>query len=680
MVALQQDSRFSATAPWRHWSHIALRRVRIAASLLLAVSPLCAPLHTSTAQGVDLEAPTPATEAPQREVSDPLDPFDLSGIAPLFNSGDDAQKSAQELLEEAELLLATNHLLDARTKLLRALQKDPKDYRTYQLLAGYYTVHVGHFRLAFKYIKRAEELFEQQHGRPPYRTSLQQREHSTLIFSLSQIRLNLDNYRGALETLDRYTELGYYNDSIPGSRAWILMKLGDIKEAIRVARTGIMFSAEPGSNLNMLGILLSMNEQPHEAIDVLKKAIAHELSLGEQGQASTPLNNIGEVYREIFDEGKAESSFLRAINRPDGCEHVLPALNLALMYIEQMKFSAAVSTMDSFAQCIAQFPLRNSEEHAALVSLARARIDLHTGHLDRAITRLESALEGTQWFGKIGTSQTDLLVAATISLAQALDRKGALLATRLPASITERLSLIKTRATVRLRSWWMFRRARQILASELNDFEDLRVRNADSLLEYPTLGETLAGFSSANIARRLAAQRQRDTRAPAQLFYDAYEAEGLAASWRARESRALFDEVIQRARPTLDELVKAHALLRRMKSLDQHSDSYRKAAYSVFERGPAELRNYGFLLPIAVAAAPTDVQSALASGPFLITTESQNVCTVRVTPPEGGAQYRAKFECAWNPGATRSAQGSDPAQLVNALADAVFTQDVGNGK
>src|SRR3712207_9038468 len=60
-------------------------------------------------------------------------------------------------------------------------------------------------------------------------------------------------------------------------------------------------------------------------------------------------------------------------------------LNLTLLYIDQLKFDSAAATIDGFQRCIAQYPLRNGEEHSALVSLARGRIE------DRKSTRLNSS-------------------------------------------------------------------------------------------------------------------------------------------------------------------------------------------------------------------------------------------------------------------------------------------------
>lgn len=635
-------------------------------------------LAVSTRAAFAQPAATPAPS--EKSVLDPLDPFDLFSFDELENTTSDNDKSADDLIREAALLLSTERPLDARTKLLKAIQKDPKAYRAYYLLSGYYIVHVGHYRLALKYIKRALELFEQEHGPPPYSSQTLQMEHSNLIYYLSQARLNLDNYQGALDALDDYYALGYRGEWYAGSRAWILMKLGRIQEAIKVARQGLLTGAEEGRTLNMLGILLSMNDQPQEALDVFRQAIANELSMGRNGQPATPLNNAGEVYKELFEDEKAESTFLRATSMPDGCEHVLPSLNLTLLYIEQLKNEAALSSMDAFQRCIAQFPLRNNEEHAALVNLARGRIDLHTGNVDRAISRFETALQGTQWFGKIGTNQNDLIAATSISLGQALLRKNNILSLTPTDSWLDSLLQRKQRAENSLRAWWLFRRARQILIDDLNDVEDLTIRNTDSLIEYATLGEVLRGLSRASLSRRIERQRTLDSRAPASIFYDAYMAESERSWMNASSANAVFDAVIQRSREGQDGLLRTHAIARRMETLSPSSDRYRELAYRIFYTAAPELRNYGLRLPVSFEAsgAPRGLRSKIEDGPFTLVESASGVCSITSVGPSAPDKVALRFTCPRQADKNRTVEGVTNADAVNKLSDALFREEIRN--
>jgi tetratricopeptide (TPR) repeat protein len=643
------------------------------------LSPLCclalllSPIP-SLAQDIDYG------QQQEKTVDDPFDPFDIFGFDELATT-DDRNKTAEELVREASLLLATERPLDARTKLLKAIQKDPNEYKAYYLLSGYYLVHVGHYRLALKYIRRAQELFEKENGTPPYASQLLQLEHGNLLYYLSQCRLNLDNYQGALDALDEYHRNGYRAEWYPGARSWVLMKLGRVQEAIKIARQGLLTGAESGRTLNMLGILLSMNDQPQEALEVFRQAIAYEFSQGSDGQPATPLNNAGEVYKEIFDDVKAESTFLRATSLPDGCEHVLPSLNLTLLYIEQLKTDAALSTMDAFQRCIAQFPLRNNEEHAALVNLARGRIDLHTGNVDRAIKRFETALQGTQWFGKIGTNQDDLVVAATISLAQALLRQNNLLSFHQANTWGEWLKQKETIASNSVRAWWLMRRARQMLIDDLHDIEDLTIRNTDSLLEYPTLGEVLAGLSGSALSRRIEAQRAKDSRAIAGIFYDAYLAESESSGLFSGSANEKFESVMQRGREGFDTLLKTHASLRRMLALSPNSESYRELAYRVFYTVAPELRNYGFKLPVELNLSGTDsrsMRSAIEAGPFREAAGKGNLCSIATADSTTPGKLALRFSCPGQSNKNRLVEGSTPGEVVNKLSDALFREEIRN--
>ena len=125
-------------------------------------------------------SPTPG--AKEEALIDPFDPFEIPDLWDSMSSEKDDSKSAEDLLQEALYLLETEErLLDARTKLLKALKKDPQMWKIHYVLSGYYFSHVGHFRLSMKYIKRAEELFTAKHGPPPYRDKTTQFEHSNIL-------------------------------------------------------------------------------------------------------------------------------------------------------------------------------------------------------------------------------------------------------------------------------------------------------------------------------------------------------------------------------------------------------------------------------------------------------------------------------------------------------------------
>lgn len=606
------------------------------------------------------------------EVLDPYDPFDTN-YGGEEKSESDEDKSVEELLLDATILLNDERLLDARTKLLNALKKDPKEYRAHMMLAGYYMQHVGHFRLALKYIKQAEILFEEKNGKPPYKTLAAQSEHSHLLYLLAQARLNLDNYAGSLEVLDKFTAHQYYGSWYAGTRAWVLMKMNRIEEAIKVARLGVLAGAEPGRTLNMLGILLSLHRDREDSLRVFKDAISYELSLGASGQPATPLNNSGEVYKEIFEEDKAETSWLKAVRLPDGCEHVLPSLNLSLLYIEQLNFNGAKSAMSNFESCVAQYTLRNGEEHRALVNLVRGRLNLHGGSIDAALQHLELALQQRQWFGKIGTSVDDLASAAMISLAQALRAKNNHLALTYYDGILSRLDAQRQIAVNGIRAWWLMRRATQVLTEDLNDLEDLFVRNTDSMIEYPTFGELLARLPTGALERRLAYESQTDKRSGALTYYKAWLAENYLNSYRSGKGLELLREAMSTMRPRYDNLLLTHTLTLMLRSAEFGSNEYNKLSERIFTLNRAKLRNHGLRLYINYSDLPEELHDILDAGPFLLDNRHQAGFLIRYQQVDG--EHVLSFVSSTMALQNFKVKGSSLEQIAEKFVDSVFVED-----
>ena len=194
--------------------------------------------------------------------------------------------------------------------------------------------------------KRAEEVLIEESGKPPYWDRRSQLLHADILRQLAEVRQNLDNYSGALDTLNKYESFGYTDSFLASSKSWILFKLKHYDEAIEVPKSGL----EKGQNtLNILGILFSVTGEREKAIKTLTAAYKYEKSLDGAGQGATPLNNLGEVFRETFIEDSAVNSWTRAIKLPDGCTHILPSLNLAIIYIESLPVSYTHLTLPTKA-------------------------------------------------------------------------------------------------------------------------------------------------------------------------------------------------------------------------------------------------------------------------------------------------------------------------------------------
>ena len=600
-----------------------------------------------------------------------FDPFAIDALSDTNDEAIDNLKSADQLITEADFLLEDQRPLDGRTKLMRALKKEPGNYRAYMLLSGYYLVHVGHFKLALRYIRKSQDLFIAQNGQPPYEAKRTQAEHAYILYLLSQARLNLDDYKGSLEVLERFAALDYKASWYAGTKAWTLMKLGKIQDAIKVARLGVIEGSEPGRTLNMLGILLSMSGQPAEALKIFKEAISYEFSMGSLGQPATPLNNSGEVFKEMFDDERAESNWLRATSLPDGCEHYLPTLNVSLLYFEQMNLEAVKRAIKTFEQCIAQYPLRNGEEHKALLSFTQGKVLQLSGNPQKSLSLFENANKSRQWFGKIGTSQDDLKAAVTSALSMTHFN----IANRLKFFSTENwYDLVINQQKIlfhKLASWWLKRKASRLLTEEMGQLEDINIRNTDSLLEYPTLGFILSGLSPDNLQRRIELEKKTDNRPQASVFYQAYLAESLIEHNKTHEGIFIIDQSLPLCRDRFDVLLKTHLLALRLQHIPINSKDYVNLGTSLFKLNRIGFRNYGFALPVQLTISDNNFERIINKAGFI---NNPLASEFKLSISNSDGQFVANADL---PVVGKMRLTSDNlSDLLNRLNDTIFTEDI----
>ena len=477
----------------------------------------------------------------------------------LFNSD---ETSLEQLLSEAEELQTAGRPIDARAKFQQAMKLAPKDYRPHMMLGQYYLFEVAHFKLAYQYIKAAVDLFEKEFGdeNSDQLDELNSRQHAFLLYLLSEAQLNLDKYQDSLATLDRF-ENNYWMDWYPGTRAWVLMKLKRVDEAISVAQSGLLTGADPRRTWNIMGILLSIRGQRRLSLQAFAQAIRSEYLLGGRGRIATPLNNAGEVYRELFEDNFAEAAWVTALQLPDGCEHILPSLNLAILYIDQLRLFQADRVLKDFKACFALQSERKDSEHRTLLALARGKVLLYQNQVDPALEEFFVATQDQQWFGKIGTQEDDVKFAANVALANAYEAKAEALRDHVFESLFDAAQARGEIVYYQLRSWWLNRKARELGLRKLDDLEDLLIRNTDTMVQYPTLGTALAAFNELSFAKRIERMIKNDSRKDAHTYYQLYLATNLLYHGEEEEALEILRDVRKRLRP-IDRLALAETLVR----------------------------------------------------------------------------------------------------------------------
>ena len=600
-------------------------------------------------------------------------PDDFDQEQPVDKADDISSYSAQELTASALRLMREEQPISARTRLLAAIEKDPNYYPAFDLLAEYYLDFVGHFKMAMKYLKQGEELFIKQKGRPPYSDDYSAMEHSRHLLALSQIRLNLDNYQGALDALTEFERDNYYNPHYYSSKAWILMKLGRVQEAIESARVGVLTTAGGGA-LNMLGILLSISNQPEASLRVFDQAIAVE---GDE-RASTPLNNAGEVYRERFKDIKAEQYWIKAKSLPNGCEHVLPSLNLAILLLEHLRIGPAKDSLDTFEDCVKQYTVRNDEEHRSLLALARGRIALNNGEINSSIEFLDQTLARGQWFGKIGTNVNDLQIGALISYTDALEAKSNQISWNAAESLLSYPVAAVEELNLTIKRWWYQRKARFLFQS-MKNMEDIYIRHSDSVIDYPNLGSLLATFPPESLHEKLEEIKAIDDRKEADIYYDSYYGEALIAHGDVSKGVALIDssiEMISRLHREQEEraLLMHLYLLKAKYGIDETAPPSVRAALVAFGLLPSGLRNAGVRLPVTAGKSAQEQQELFHKVGFIIIPSGS---PHHINLESKGDEFMVSFTSN-SPGVkTVELKGTSLTELANKLSATVFNSKEG---
>ena len=544
----------------------------------------------------------------------------------------DLNKTSDELLIEAIELMRDGKTIDARAKLEYALNKNPKDHRPYLFLGQYYLSEVGHFKLAYRYLKQARKLFEEnnmQNLDSIYDLGFQN-QHALILYLESEAALNLDFYQESLDILDEYSKR-YQAEWFPGQKAWVLMKLKRIDEAIDVARSGLVEGADPKRTWNILGILLSVSNQRELSLQAFGKAIKYELNLSGTPQVATPLNNAGEVYRELFRDEFAESAWQKALTLPDGCDHILPSVNLSILYTDQLRLFQAEQILSDFEACYALKPERKDSEHRTILALARSKIKLLANDLDAARQLGVIAADDQQWFGKIGTNENDVKFASWATLAITEKMSANALRDKVNGSTIENMQDFFAAKRSEINSWWLNRKAKIFAVTNLDDFEDLFIRHTDTMITYPMLGEVLSQLDYTSLKRRLDRLRSSDQRPGAKNYYDFYEAKKLASDGSYDKAIEILDEILN-VLPEHERLLKAEVLatllnaklgkgffFQRTRLIKENSEKI----LELYRMLPSYLRLYDLPLPVTIetdsrlSGAFKDIKDDLTKKRFL---------------------------------------------------------------
>jgi len=164
-----------------------------------------------------------------------------------------------------------------------------------------------------------------------------------------------------------------------------------------------------------------------------------------------------------------------------------------------------------------------------------------------------------------------------------------------------------------IRSRWLNRKARRIGFEDLDDLEDLFIRNTDSMIQYPTLGSLFDTYNTRSLRNRLRRMIKEDLRTPAHLLYRLYLASNLLHNGHDAEGIKLLEEILPKIRP-YERLMRSEAIAKLLGAKENSAAWFTglsdneivkvaRLKAELFELLPSHLRFHNLQLPIRTAVA-----------------------------------------------------------------------------
>ncbi|MCS6893052.1 MAG: hypothetical protein NZO16_00545 [Deltaproteobacteria bacterium] len=416
-------------------------------------------------------------------------------------------------VDKARTELKQGLFIDARDRLLNILKTDPNFLPAIILLMDYYAYYVSDPDEVLKYVDRAKKALT-------YNSILLRSEYEDAIIQHEYNAYSQKNqYEKALSILNSLEKRRYLPTWYASSKAWILFKLGRYDEAYSVIDKVADSFIELPNILNIRGILHGVRGDWEGAIADLKKASDIGRLIGDVDLA--PVNNLGEVYEEIFQENLAIQLYEEAIRGDKDCFGLLSYINLSLLYLDFLDVKSSTRVIQSYKKCVASFPFKSLKAYISLTNLVTARIEYIRGNFEEARRLSKWILDYEQQLGSIGTDVWDLKVAAIQTLLLANQALKAIQNYRV-SSFTEKLKSFILKIRLFVENFLYRKELIRIMRTKLRNFEDLKIRNTDSFLFYPFLGFELVNWPSKTTMSLLINQKKRDSRELAGQYYDLY--------------------------------------------------------------------------------------------------------------------------------------------------------------
>jgi hypothetical protein len=564
---------------------LARARAGRALAAWVAAGALCA---AAGAAALEREPPAPA----EAEILERA----LDGAAEIPDGlGDDLEAYLiSGLIEEGQRVRA-------RERAQALIQAKPRSIGGHATFGASLYAGEGNLALARFHLRRALELFEEDHGLPPTEDS-PWRWHLTALILLAMVERDMGHDAEQLEVLEQRD--AYYGLR-PADRGWALIRLGRYAEARASAEAGLLLDSpdQHSTARNTLCVLEAERLEREASFRRCQEALEHH---GDAADADPLfLANAAEAALGVLELDTAERLYLEATRHFAYDTPANPWLELVHLYLAQGRAGESRDAMRSMFAWRARQPAHIDVQTRAAIDLASASLLLAAGHPTEAARLSARGTDRPDRAGRISYSARARRGAAAL-----LDRS----ANRTAAEWErERASWLPFReawgARLRalghaLRAWWSGRLARSLVAEERLLIHTVVPYAAGSLvlpewLQVEVVAVAGAGAIDASLSGALRA--------------DAWaEKGGYLAAMRAETSSQRGDHAaaLAQARRALAELPRAEVMLRaRVAARAAQSalaEGERSEALALFEQAlqgdPGVLRRLGIALPCVFGA------------------------------------------------------------------------------
>jgi tetratricopeptide (TPR) repeat protein len=451
-------------------------------------------------------------------------------------------------------MLDADQPIRARERAEAILARDPRSIGGHVVLGFAFYLGEGNLALARYHLRRAQQLFEEDHGLPP-REGSPWLWHYRASSALAEVAGEMGRDAERLAVLEARDELYAFR---PGDRGWTLMRLRRYGEARAMARLALELEDLPDQQAHARNTLCAVEAELLEREEALRWCMAAvELDAADPGKGALEYSNAGEAALGVLRLDEAERLYLEGTRHFVSGTPANPWLELAHLYVAQGRTGEARDAMREMLAWAERQPAYIDVQTRGAIDLAAATFLIAAGRPLEASRITARSIDRPDRQGNISFAARARHGAAAL-VDRVAHRSAAALRDE-EASWLPRREAWRARLGAlghRLAAWWSGRRARALVAERrLLVHTVLPYATGSVVLPEWLQLETVEVAGPGAIRAALRAARATDPQADARGYLRAVEVELASRRGRPREAALA-------ARSALDELPRAELLLR----------------------------------------------------------------------------------------------------------------------